>query len=450
MMNIHPKRVHILKSVEGKKGPVIYWMSRDQRIFDNWALLYAQQLAIEQQTSLATVFCLADHFLGAPLRAYDFMLRGLESIEHELKKYRIPFYLLRGNPVKGLSMFIEKNNVGNVVTDFDPLRVKLRWKSGVVKNVNCSFYEVDAHNIVPCRWISQKVEYGAYTLRPKIHRWLSDFLTPIPELIRHPVIPDKYPDPVDWKLQIESIKLNRQVRPIDWLDPGYRPALECLKYFIEEKLSGYDEVRNDPTRDGQSNLSPYLHFGQLSAQRVALEVESAVMNPEMKAGFLEELIVRRELSDNYCLYNKAYDSLNRLPKWAQHTLNLHKHDWREVNYSFEEFENGCTHEPLWNAAQREMVSRGKMHGYMRMYWAKKIFEWSRSPEEALQTAIALNDKYSLDGRDPNGYAGIAWSIGGVHDRPWGERPIFGKIRYMSDRGARRKFDVEAYIRRWQT
>jgi deoxyribodipyrimidine photo-lyase len=450
MMCIHPKRVHIFKSVDGRKGPVAYWMSRDQRILDNWALLYAQQLAIEKHTSLITVFCLADHFLGAPLRAYDFMLRGLELIEHELMKYKIPFYLLRGNPIDSLSIFIEKNNIGSVITDFDPLRVKLRWKSRVIKNVNCSFYEVDAHNVVPCRWISKKVEYGAYTLRPKIQRWLPDFLTPIPALIRHPFAPDKYSDPVDWRRQIESLKLNRQIQPVDWLNPGHRSARECLKCFIEKKLSDYNEIRNDPTRDGQSNLSPYLHFGQLSAQRVALEVESAEITPEKKASFLEELIVRRELSDNYCLYDPDYDSLSRLPNWARQTLDLHKHDIRGKTYSFEEFENGSTHEPLWNAAQKEMILRGKMHGYMRMYWAKKIFEWSHSAEEALQTAIALNDKYSLDGRDPNGYTGIAWSIGGVHDRPWAERPVFGKIRYMSYYGARRKFDVEAYIRRWMT
>ena len=197
--------------------------------------------------------------------------------------------------------------------------------------------------------------------------------------------------------------------------------------------------------NGQSNLSPYIHFGHLSAQRVAIEVTKAVAPQEDKSAFLEELIVRRELSDNFCLYNPDYDNVNGFHQWASSTLNNHKDDEREFIYALNEFENALTHDPLWNAAQLEMVKTGKMHGYMRMYWAKKILEWTKSPEQAMEFAIYLNDKYSLDGRDPNGYTGIAWSIGGVHDRAWSERPIFGKIRYMNYNGCKRKFDVNSYI-----
>jgi deoxyribodipyrimidine photo-lyase len=215
---------------------------------------------------------------------------------------------------------------------------------------------------------------------------------------------------------------------------------------LDSKLIHYDDTRNDPTQDGQSNLSPYLHFGQLSAQRVALEVRMHPVPDAEKEAFLEELLVRRELSDNFCFYNPSYDSVAGFPEWAQKTLKAHRSDPREYRYSAEELEQGLTHDSLWNAAQMEMVRRGKMHGYMRMYWAKKILEWSQSPDEALNIATYLNDKYELDGRDPNGYTGIAWSIGGVHDRAWQERPIFGKIRYMSHRGAQRKFDVQAYVK----
>jgi deoxyribodipyrimidine photo-lyase len=212
-------------------------------------------------------------------------------------------------------------------------------------------------------------------------------------------------------------------------------------------LQEYDEKRNDPTENSVSNLSPYLHFGQISAQRVALEVKKSQAKSEKKDSFLEELVVRRELSDNYCFYNEKYDQFEGFHPWAQKTLNEHRGDKREYLYSSEEFEEAKTHDDLWNAAQMEMVLRGKMHGYMRMYWAKKILEWTESPESALEIAIYLNDKYELDGRDSNGYTGIAWSVGGVHDRAWNERPVFGKIRYMSYNGCKRKFDIQSYIQK---
>ena len=193
-----------------------------------------------------------------------------------------------------------------------------------------------------------------------------------------------------------------------------------------------------------SNLSPYLHFGQISAQRVALIVNGLGNHPSAES-FLEELIVRRELSDNFCYYNSDYDSFKGFPEWAKKTLNDHKKDEREFVYTLKKFEEAKTHEDLWNAAQMQLVNTGKLHGYMRMYWAKKILEWSKSPEEALKIAIYLNDKYELDGRDPNGYTGCAWAIGGVHDRAWAERPVYGKIRYMNRNGAKRKFDIEKYI-----
>ena len=196
---------------------------------------------------------------------------------------------------------------------------------------------------------------------------------------------------------------------------------------------------------GQSDLSPYLHFGQIAPQRVAWEIQQSDAPREAKQAFLEELIVRRELSDNFCWYNPDYDKFSGFPEWARKTLDQHRLDQRDFLYSLEEFEPGRTHDALWNAAQLEMVSRGKMHGYMRMYWAKKILEWTNSPEEALEIAIYLNDRYELDGRDPNGYVGVAWSIGGVHDRAWAERPVFGKIRYMSLAGCKRKFKVDEYI-----
>lgn len=230
-----------------------------------------------------------------------------------------------------------------------------------------------------------------------------------------------------------------------WIKSGEDEAHLVMKYFLENKLFLYDKKRNDPTKDGQSNLSPYLHFGQISAQRIVLEVMKTNADEQSKNTFLEELIVRKELSDNYCFYNMNYDNFNGLPEWAKKTLNKHRDDRRKYIYTLEQFENAKTHDDLWNAAQMEMVKKGKMHGYMRMYWAKKILEWSESPEQAFKIAIYLNDKYELDGRDPNGYTGIAWSLGGLHDRAWNERPIFGKVRYMNYNGCKSKFDVIKYI-----
>jgi deoxyribodipyrimidine photo-lyase len=231
-------------------------------------------------------------------------------------------------------------------------------------------------------------------------------------------------------------------------EPGEKAARKVMDSFLSEKLDSYSALRNDPTKSGVSDLSPYLHFGQISSQRVILEVEKAEVDPQSKKAFLDEILVWKEISDNFCYYNPLYNSFEGFPAWAKESLNAHRQDRREFVYTLQEFEAGKTHDPLWNASQMELLRRGKMHGYMRMYWAKKILEWSESPEKALEIAIHLNDRYEMDGRDPNGYAGIAWSIGGVHDRAWREREILGKIRYMSYEGCKRKFDVNLYISKY--
>jgi deoxyribodipyrimidine photo-lyase len=439
------KRARVLKEGKERRGPVAYWMSRDQRAHDSWALLYAQHLAQARQAPLLVVFCLAPRFLGAAWRQYDFMLRGLGETAQELADHRIPFHLIRGEPGAEIPRWVKDLEVGLLVTDFDPLRLKQDWKEHVGRGLTIPFLEVDAHNIVPCWLASPKQAWAAYTLRPKIHRALEEFLTPFPSLRKHPFPAGDQGTGLDVPNLLDSLPLDRDVPPVVWIKPGEQAAREHLKRFLSEKLAHYDRDRNDPAKEGQSDLSPYLHFGQIAPQRVALAVKKAQASRANKDAFLEELIVRRELSDNFCSYNQNYDSFQGFPDWARKTLDDHRADEREYLYTRKEFEAARTHDPLWNAAQLEMVHRGKMHGYLRMYWAKKILEWTASPEEAQEVTIFLNDRYELDGRDPNGYAGIAWSLGGVHDRAWGERRIFGKIRYMSYKGAAGKFDVEAYI-----
>ncbi len=422
---------------------VVYWMSRDQRVRDNWALLRAYQTAREQGLPLSVLFCLADSFQGATERQYDFMLRGLMETEGELNSLNIPLVVLRGEPGSEIGAYINRKNVSLLVTDFDPLRIKRKWQNDVRNNISIPFEIVDAHNIVPVREVSPKQEWAAYTLRKKIHKLLPDYLTPMPTLKRFKNN-GKIESP-DWKNIRESLQTDKSVPPVTWLKPGTAAAIETLREFIDSRLERYHLERNDPNKNALSNLSPYLHFGQISALKIALEVKKATAPKEAKEAFLEELIVRRELADNFCYYNPDYDSTAGFPDWAKRTLDDHRGDKREYLYSREEFDQGKTHDDLWNAAQMEMTKTGKMHGYMRMYWAKKIMEWSASPEEAMETSIYLNDRYELDGRDPNGYTGIAWSIGGVHDRPWPERKIFGKVRWMALSGMKRKFDIDKYI-----
>lgn len=433
------------KNGEEGSGPVLYWMSRDQRRDENWALLYAQDVALQKQVPLVVAFCLVPQFLGAAARQYGFMLQGLQELEKSLGKKNIAFRLLAGVPQKELVRLIKQYRAGMVITDFDPLRIKRAWKEDVGKSIAVPLYEVDAHNIVPCWVASPKQEYGAYTLRPKIKNLLPVFLEEFPRLRRHPYGLGEGLTTNDWQGARASLKAYSAGKELDWITPGERAAKRVLRIFIQKKLAAYDGTRNDPAVDGQSNLSPYLHFGQLSAQKAALDVQASPLPRRVKESFLEELIIRRELSDNFCLYNDRYDTFSSFPAWAQKTLNEHRRDKRPYLYTLRELEGAATHDPLWNAAQAEMVTRGKMHGYLRMYWGKKILEWTRFPEEALEYSIYLNDKYELDGRDPNGYAGIAWSIGGVHDRAWSTRPIFGKVRYMSYNGCRAKFRVADYI-----
>jgi len=444
-MTMDRSRIRTLKEGKDISGPVVYWMGRDQRTADNWALLHAQELAVKKKVPLIVVFCLVPKFLGATLRQYSFMLAGLIETEEHLRKKHIAFFLLPGFPENVLPAFLVRHKCSVLIADFDPLKIRRRWKEAVDSRIAIPFYEVDAHNIVPCWVASGKQEYAAYTFRPKVRRLLPQYLTEFPSLKRHPFLFQGKHYATDWESIKTGLAADNSVSEIDWLLPGEKAAGKTLRDFIRRKLNFYSLRRNDPSSDFQSDLSPYLHFGHISAQRVALEIRKTKANKIDRDAFLEELIIRRELSDNYCFYNDNYDNCDGFPEWAKKTLESHRYDRREYLYSLDRFENSETHDKLWNAAQTELVIRGKMHGYMRMYWAKKILEWTESPEKAMEIAIYLNDRYELDGRDPNGYTGISWSIGGLHDRAWGERTIFGKIRYMSYNGCRGKFDIDSYV-----
>lgn len=419
-------------------------MSRDQRAVDNWALLWAQQEAISHEKGLLVVFCLVPDYPGATLSHYSFMLSGLKELQHTFSSRNINFIILEQSPDKILPVFLRQIDAHLLVSDFDPLKIKQHWKAQLLSSLTMPIYEVDSHNIIPVWLTSEKKEYAAYTIRPKIHRLIDDYLTDIPPLQQHPFHFALCSERVD----IEQSGINLSLKNISQGSApasGETAAQLAASRAVKNILNRYQNDHNDPCINGQSGLSPYLHFGHLSPQRLAWMVSRSALEAESKEVFLEELVVRRELADNFCYYEANYDSVEGFPNWARKTLDQHRSDKREYLYQLEELEQATTHESLWNACQTDLVQSGKLHGYLRMYWAKKILEWTASPEIALEYAITLNDRYSLDGRDPNGYTGIAWSIGGVHDRAWRERAVFGKVRYMNEAGCRRKFNVPGYI-----
>lgn len=422
-------------------GHVVLWMQRDQRVRDNRALIFACDLAEANRATLSVVFCLADGFTNAADVHYQFMLDGLRQVAADLAELNIPFHLLYGEPPQEICRYAEIASAGCVVTDFLPMKIAMRWKSEAADTLQVPLIEVDAHNIVPCRVASPKKEYAAATFRHKINKLLPQYLTELRPL----KITEQANLPLTCGISFgeayEKFGCEYNLPTIS----GEMAANAALADFTENRLNGYAADRNDPNMDAQSGLSPYFHFGQLAPQRAALAAMSADAPEEDKAAFLEELIVRRELADNYCFYNENYDSVKGADNWALKTIEEHRDDTREYIYGYDQLRLAHTHDDLWNAAQAEMVQTGKMHGYMRMYWAKKILEWTPDAETAFKYAVLLNDTYSLDGRDPNGYVGVAWSVCSVHDRAWRERPVFGKIRYMNYNGCRSKFDVKAYI-----
>ncbi|XP_056453797.1 CPD photolyase [Gadus chalcogrammus] len=450
-LSCNPKRIRFISDTQSiKQGceGILYWMSRDHRIQDNWALIHAQQLAVEEKLPLHICVCLlVPKSELSTLRHYNFMLKGLEEVAKECKELDIQFHLLRGAPDEVLPGFVSDHGLGVVVTDFSPLRSPLKALESLRKSLpeDIPLIQVDAHNIVPCWVASIKLEYAARTIRGKITKLLPEFLTEFPVVRKHSYTATRPAKPVDWSEALGSLQLDRTVGEVDWALPGSAAGSAMLESFIDLRLKHFANHRNDPNSAALSQLSPWIRFGHLSAQRAALQVQRCGKAfSESVAPFIEELVVRRELTDNYCFYNDNYDNIKGAYEWAQKTLKDHAKDKREYLYTQADLEKAKTHDKLWNGAQYQMVSEGKMHGFLRMYWAKKILEWTSSPEQALSIALYLNDRYSLDGQDPNGFVGCMWSICGVHDQGWAERAVFGKIRFMNYKGCLRKFDVAKF------
>ena len=450
-------RVRVLTGDAGKvlrecKG-VGYWMWRDRRVQDNWALLYSQKVALELNVPLHVLCCVPPSYCQMTLRHFSFMLDGLKEVAEECAGLDITFHLMSGSPPDLLSKkYLTSHQIGLLVADFSPLREPQAWLSSLTSSLQSevAVHQVDAHNVVPVWETSEKQEYAARTIRPKITKQLGKYLTEFPAVVAHPVLYQGKVAPPDFPAVLKSLKVDREgwgVEPVtDLFPPGTEAGLDNLKQFVEKRIKLYGTSRNDPNVAALSNMSPWVNMGQVSMQRAVLYVKQhGKSHPDSVSSFVEEAVIRRELSDNFCYYNEKYDSVSGATDWAQKTLNDHRKDKRDYVYTRTQLEQAKTHDDLWNASQLQLVREGKLHGFLRMYWAKKVLEWTRSPEEALEEAQRLNDRFSLDGNDPSGYVGVMWSICGVHDQGWAERNIFGKIRFMNYQGCKRKFDVNKFV-----
>lgn len=428
---------------------VVYWMQRAERGTDNLALDVAIAVANELGLPVVAFFSGVSNFPHGVLRGYIFLNEGLRDVEADLRERNVSF-VLRNAPHEDRLRFFADVDAAIVIGDENPMRVPEGWRREVQAGLKVPYWTVDADVIVPTKRFD-KAPYAAYTVRGKLWKMLPEYLEDSPDLRAehawrkpHGFLAD---DPSEdmtkgWK------DLDRSVGKVA-LTGGAHAAHARLQHFLKYLFPLYAHQRNQPDQDGTSMLSPYLHFGHISPLRIYLEIEKAVAaNPKLRENadsFLDELVTWRELCIAWVKWDAKYDTPDTAEDWARKTVADHAHDPREQIYTLKQLERAETYDELWNAAQRQMVRDGWMHNMMRMYWAKKVLEWSPSNADAMKTLIYLNDKYFLDGRDPGGYAGIAWAIYGKFDRPWGERPVFGKIRYMSGASTGRKFNSKAYI-----
>lgn len=443
---IQTERVRVLNRAGVAKGrAVVYWMQASQRARWNHALEYAAGKANELGKPLVVFFGIIGRYPGANRRHYAFLLEGLRETKRALAKRGIAMVVRRASPEEGITEFAREACL--VVADRGYTRIQRQWRARAAERVACPFVQVESDAVVPVETASEKEEYSAATIRRKLHRLLPEYLVPLKEVtVRKESLHlrfDRTFDVEDPEAALARLDLDPSVpMPVRTVPAGTKAAEKTLEGFVRNCLPRYAEERNDPNAGATSGMSPYLHFGQISPLYIALRVLRAARPGREE--YLEELIVRRELAINFVFRNDRYDRFECLPDWCRKTLLSHARDERESLYDLDELEGARTHDPYWNAAQKEMMATGRMHGYMRMYWGKKILEWTETPMRAFDIALLLNNRYELDGRDPNGFAGVAWCFG-KHDRPWSERPVFGTIRYMNDKGLRRKFDADRYV-----
>lgn len=447
-MTVTSKRLRVLVDRPPRESAryVLYWMQQSQRAYGNLALDHAIELANELHLPVVACFGLTDGYPEANARHYAFMLEGLADAARGLKARGVCFVIRRGAPDDVAVQLSGEAAV--VVCDRGYLKPQRRWREGLANRAECRVVEVEGDVVVPLELASTKHEFAARTLRPKIHRLWDEFLveTPDARLNRTGDVPElrsdiDLSDPV---AALASMTVDRSIAPVRRFVGGLTAARERLAVFLGDALDGYAEMRARPERAAVSHLSPYLHFGQISPLEVALAAKAAPRGGlDDRSSFIEELIVRRELAKNHVFYEPHYDRYESAPAWARTALDERRGDERPYLYDWDTFFEARTHDRFWNAAQREMRDTGYMHNRMRMYWGKKIIEWTGSPEEAFDTTMRLNNSLFLCGRDENSFTNVSWLFG-LHDRPWFRRPIFGTVRYLGQ-NTLKKFDSEAYV-----
>ena len=394
-----PARIFDFNNFNPQRSYVAYLCEREIRLKDNLGLNFAIEKAKELNTDLKIIH---PRILYEHKPKQEFIDKQISETKKNFENAGLGFMIYKDS---NLVDYLNSIKISHLIIDFNPILDRT-----YLENTNFKIYEVDGHNIIPARYLSDKQEYSAATIRRKIYHNIYPFF--------------KEPkNTFNCKTEADGV----------------------LSEFIKYKLPFYAEFKNNPTKDIISNLSKYLNLGFISPIRVALEVIKSNVTNENKESFLEELIVRKELADNFCLYVKNFKTFDGIPSWAKQSLKIHSGDIRNYIYTKEELENAKTHDKLWNASQIQLVKEGKIHGYLRMYWAKKILEWTLNPQIALKTAIYLNDKYGYDSPSPNGYVGILWAIGGLHDRAFQDWEVTGKIRRMSYDSTKRKFKIQDYI-----
>jgi deoxyribodipyrimidine photo-lyase len=442
-------RVHILNDllIDESKKFVLYWMQQSQRTRHNHTLEAAIAKANQLEKPLVVCFGLMDDYPEANERHYAFMLEGLRDVEIALRERGIKFVVKHGQPLEAALHY--GKDACLIVCDRGYLRHQKAWRDKVADGAKVRVVEIEADVVVPVEVASDKHEFAARTIRPKIHKHWDAYLKPLRSMTpKHPSLNLKIAgdiDITDPAAALKKLRLERSVKASPIYRGGEVEAHRRLDAFITHQLKGYAEGRNEPVADHSSHMSMHLHFGQISPVELALRARDAKQGADSDS-YLEELIVRRELSMNFVHFNPRYDTYDCLPDWAKKTLSDHRNDRRPQLYTLKELETAQTADPYWNAAQMEMVVTGFMQNYMRMYWGKCIIGWTESPEQAYEWTLHLNNKYELDGRDANSFANIAWLFG-LHDRPWAKRPVFGTVRYMNAGGLERKFDIRKYVKK---
>jgi deoxyribodipyrimidine photo-lyase len=463
---------------------VLYWMIANRRCRFNFALDRALEHCREFDKPLVIFEALRVGYEWASERLHQFVLEGMAANARYCEKHGV-CYLAYVEPKEGAGKGLLRALASDacvVVTDEFPCFFLPRMVRSAAKQLDVLLEAVDSNGLLPLR-ATQQVAQRAFDFRRFLQRELPKHLDHFPQaepLARAKVgkapklsakIFKRWPMATEDLLQakenvLDELPIDHSVKSAQ-MRGGQDAARKHMREFLDDRLPLYAEHRNEPERDVSSGFSPYLHFGHLSVHEIFAELAKLEKwKPEKLAvrgngsregwwnmspaaeGFLDELITWREVGYNFASHRNDYDQYESLPEWVRETLKKHAKDEREHVYTLEEFETAKTHDALWNAAQMQLVREGRLHNYLRMLWGKKILEWSQTPQEAARVMIHLNNKYGVDGRNPNSYSGIFWVLG-RYDRPWGpERPIFGLIRYMSSENTARKVSVKKYIRKY--